>query len=87
MNKTIDIEIPTTIECTVRTETSGSKAFVVALSVGGIMEMPEIRYEDYQIIFAEDENEAREKYNELNNCSYFYGKVMCEWNDNIIDVL
>lgn len=40
------------------------------------MEDPEIHYEDYQIIYADSEDEARKKYNEINKCSYFYGKVI-----------
>ena len=40
------------------------------------MEDPEIHYEDYQIIDANSADEARKKYNEINKCSYFYGKVI-----------
>ena len=40
------------------------------------MEDPEFHYHDYQIIRADSEDEAREKYNKLNNCSFFYGSVM-----------
>ena len=42
------------------------------------MECPEIYYEDYQVIRADSEDEARRKYNEINNCSYFYGRVMSQ---------
>lgn len=58
------------------TNTKGAHAYVVALCCGGLMEDPEIHYEDYQIIRADTADEARRKYNKINNCSYFYGSVM-----------
>lgn len=58
------------------TNTKGEHSYVVALCCGGLMEDPEIHYEDYQIIDANSEDEARKKYNEINKCSYFYGKVI-----------
>lgn len=58
------------------TNTTGTHEYVVALVVGGLMENPNFEYEDYQIIRADDEEEAVKKYNELNNCFYFYGKVI-----------
>ena len=33
-------------------------------------------YHDFQIIRAESEDEARSKYDELNNCNYYYGNVI-----------
>ena len=56
--------------------TQGKHAYVVALCCGGLMEDPEIHYEDYQIIRADSADEARRKYNKVNNCSYFYGSVI-----------
>ena len=41
-----------------------------------LMEDPEIHYTDHQVIRASSEDEARQKYNELNHCSYFYGQVL-----------
>lgn len=58
------------------TNTQGQHAYVVALCCGGLMEDPEFHYHDYQIIRADSRDEARCKYNELNNCGYFYGSVM-----------
>lgn len=58
--------------------TIGKHAYVVALCCGGLMEDPEIHYEDYQIIRADSAEEAQKKYNERNNCSYFYGEVMSQ---------
>lgn len=50
--------------------------FIVALAVGGVMEHPDYVYEDKQVIWACDEEEAVRIYNENNNCSYYYGKVI-----------
>lgn len=60
------------------TNTQGSHAYVVALCCGGVMEDPEFHYHDYQLIRAESKDEAKKKYNELNNCSYYYGSVVGE---------
>lgn len=62
------------------TNTEGKYAYLVALCVGGIMERPEITYEDPQIIYADSEYEAKNKYDELNRCSYFYGSVLRKLN-------
>ena len=56
--------------------TEGKHAYVVVLCCGGLMEDPEIHYEDYQIMRADSADEARPKYNKLNNRSYFYGNVI-----------
>ena len=48
------------------TDTKGEHSYVVALCCGGLMEDPEIHYEDYQIIYADSTDEARKKYNEIN---------------------
>ena len=58
------------------TDTQGKYTYVVALCCGGLMEDPEFHYHDYQIIRADSKDEAEDKYNKLNNCSYFYGSVM-----------
>ena len=59
----------------------------MALSVGGLMEMPEITYQDFDIIEAETQDEAREKYNKKHDCSYFYGTCLAEKVDGKIKVL
>ena len=61
--------------------------YLIALGVGGIMEMPEITYSDFQIIEAETENEAVKKYNKINNCSFFYGTCLAEKVNGKINVL
>lgn len=61
--------------------------YLVALSVGGLMEMPEITYEDFDIIEAETQEEARAKYNRKNKCSYFYGTCLAEKVNGKINVL
>lgn len=58
------------------TDTHGRYAYLVACCCGGVMEDPEIHYEDYQVIWADSVNEAERKYNELNKCSYYYGDVI-----------
>lgn len=58
------------------TQTTGKYAYLVATACGGVMEDPEIHYEDYQVIRADSECEAVKKYNEINNCSYYYGSVI-----------
>lgn len=56
--------------------------YLVALAVGGLMECPEITYQDYQEIEADNEEDACKIYNEKNNCDYFYGAVIRKLNDN-----
>ena len=58
------------------TDTQGKHTYVVALCCGGLMEDSEFHYHDYQIIRADSKDEAKDKYDKLNNCSYFYGSVM-----------
>ena len=48
----------------------------VATLCGGIMERPDYYYENEQIITAMSEQEAEDKYNKKNKCSYYYGKVI-----------
>ena len=75
------MKITYTTEVTVDAEdtsTQGNNTYLVALCCGGLMEDPEFHYHKYQIIRADSEDEARNKYNELNNCNYFYGTVMCQ---------
>lgn len=54
------------------------RKFKVGLDVGGVMEHPEITYENIQIIEAQDEEEARKIYDERNNCNFYYGEVLEE---------
>ena len=71
------VNITTEVEAK-ESNTQGKHAYVVALCCGGLMESPEIYYEDYQVIYADSAEEARCKYNKINNCSYFYGEVMSQ---------
>lgn len=50
--------------------------YEVALCCGGVMEDPNIHYEDHQIIEAHSRAEAKETYDKRNNCSYYYGEVL-----------
>jgi len=52
------------------------KEYIVALLVGGIMEMPEFSYSDGQIIKAKSKNDAVRIYDEKNNCRFFHGDVV-----------
>lgn len=61
--------------------------YLVALSVGGVMEMPDFTYSDFEVIDANSRNEATEIYNKKNNCSYFYGCCMAEKIDGKINVI
>ena len=67
-----------------RTGTGGVKMpkYLVALAVGGLMECPEITYQDYQEIEADSAEEACKIYNKKNNCDYFYGTVIRKINDD-----
>ncbi|MCK2000399.1 hypothetical protein MZM54_03210 [[Brevibacterium] frigoritolerans] len=52
--------------------------YLVALCV----DEPSISYSSFQIIESINKQEAINKYNEINKCSYFYGTVLAE----VIDV-
>lgn len=56
--------------------TKGKHTYLVALCCGGVMEDPEIHYEDCQVIRADSAREAESKYNQINKCSYYYGHVV-----------
>ena len=71
MKRNIQIEIDAK-----EINTIGKNKYLVALACGGLMEDPEIWYTDYQIISANSEEEAREIYNKLNNCTFFFGTVL-----------
>lgn len=67
------------------TDTVGSNAYLVATKCGGVIENPSISYTDYQIIYADTDEEAVNKYNRLNQCSYYYGKVLKELSKSDIN--
>lgn len=58
--------------------------YIVALQTGGLMEDPEIRYEDVEVIEAESEEKAKMIYNIKHNCEFFYGHVLGRIGDGII---
>lgn len=62
------------------TDTKGRYVYLVATLIGGVMEHPDFYYENYQIIKADSEYEARKKYDQINNCSYYYGSVIKRLN-------
>lgn len=55
--------------------------YIVALATGGLMESPKVYYENFQIIEAENKDEAKEIYDKKNNCNYFWGKVICKYDE------
>lgn len=59
------------------------KKYLVATECGGLMEMPEIYYEKYDIIEAESPKEAEEKYDKKHKCSYFYGICIGEIDEEM----
>jgi len=61
--------------------------YLVALRVGGLMERPEIIHQSFDIIEAQTQDEAKEKYNKKHNCSFFYGTCLAEKVDSKIKVL
>lgn len=61
--------------------------YIVGLSTGGLMECPQVTYERFQVIEAETPKEAKDKYDEINNCNYFYGRTICEYNDKTSHLL
>lgn len=58
------------------TDTQGNHSYVVALLCGGVMEDPELYYEQYQIIHADSESEALKKYREINGEQYYKPHVL-----------
>ena len=50
--------------------------YIVALEVGGVMEMPQFEYQQAQVIEAETPEEAVDIYNTKNGWDYFYGRVV-----------
>jgi len=51
--------------------------YLVALRV----DEPNPLYSNFQIIEAENKEAASHTYNEINDCSYFYGEVLAKVND------
>ena len=58
------------------TDTQGKHSYVVALLCGGVMEDPELYYEQYQIIHADSESEALEKYQKINGQQYYHPYIL-----------
>lgn len=58
------------------TDTIGNFDFLVATLCGGIPEDPEFHYESYQVIHADTKEQAKEIYDKLNKCNYYYGECI-----------
>ena len=61
--------------------------YLVALSIGGLMEMPEITHEKFDVIDAENQSEAVKKYNTKYNCRFYHGVCMAEKVGGKINIL
>ena len=61
--------------------------YLIALAVGGLMEMPDFTYSDFDVIEANSRNDAISIYNIKHKCSYFYGCCMAEKVDGKINVI
>lgn len=57
------------------------KKYLVALEKGGILKDPEITYCNYQLIEAMTEEEAEEKYDRINKCSYYSGRCLGKYDE------
>lgn len=58
------------------------KKYIVAKNTDGFLCCPE--YENFQIIEANNEEDALKLYEEKNNCNfYFNGVVLCEYNTKL----
>ena len=60
----------------------GENRYLVAQLCGGVMEDPDMHYRNFQIIRADSEIEAKSKYDEINNCQYYYGNVIRRLKDD-----
>lgn len=87
-----DLTLP--IVCVNNLPCYDNKLFIVGLVTGGVMEDPDIRLDEFNIIQAASRREAEDKYNKINNCSYYYGRCIGEivdtktllYTENIKDV-
>ena len=61
--------------------------YLIAVSYGGLMEMPQFTYKNYDVIVAESREEAIIAYNKKHNRSYFYGTCMAEKINGEINVI
>ena len=59
---------------------SGKYKFNVGLYIPYDMGRDYEHYDNIQIIWADNEKEAEQKYNLINKCSYYYGKVLGRLN-------
>lgn len=61
--------------------------YLVALRVGGVMELPEISYMNFEVIEAISAEKAEEIYNKKHDCSYFYAECLAEKVEGVINIL
>lgn len=76
------LQIIEDMSSTLNTDTH-KHTYLVAQLCGGIQEDPEQYYRNYCVIKATDEKSARDKYNDLYSCNYYYGHIVCEMDSSI----
>lgn len=70
-----------------------TKYGLVGLLIGGVMEMPEFKMDNLQLISLDDDEsnidkfkrKLEEKYNSINKCYYFYSRFIMPINESMID--
>lgn len=60
--------------------------YLVALETGGILEDPDLKYFEYDIINAKNNKDALKTYNKTHNCKFYYGCIMATKINNNVEV-
>jgi hypothetical protein len=60
--------------------------YIVALQTGGLMEDPEVRYSEVEVVEAESPQHAEEIYNKKHKCNFFYGVCMAGSENAVITI-
>jgi len=60
--------------------------YLIAEAQGGIMECPEIKFHNPEIIEAKTDKKALDIYNTKHRCTYFYGDVLAYKIGNTITI-
>ncbi len=59
-----------------KTYDKGKHVYLVATAVGGVMEHPDVEYQNKKYIRADSRRQACEIYNDICKCNYYYGEVL-----------
>ena len=60
--------------------------YLVALEWGGLMEDPQVKYGDMEIIASSSDKEAVKIYNVKHKCNFFYGRCLGEVIDGEVHI-